>query len=205
MKVIIFGAGGRTGKLVVNDALDAGHEVTAFVHEAEQFDPRVQVVVGDATDRQAVEQALAGQQAVIDTIGGTTPYKNSGLETSTARIIVAGMVRRGVRRLVVISALGVGDSVDETPFWYEYLLMPTMLRGVVKDKAGMEDEVRRSDLDYVIVRPGLLSDDEPSGPLRIVGDGEKGRSTSRRDLARFLVKQLASDAHVGQAVVVVNS
>lgn len=205
MKVIIFGAAGRTGKLVVSDALAGGHDVTAFVHEPDQFDPKVNVVVGDASDVHTVTQALTGQEAVLDTIGGTKPYKDTGVETASARTIVAGMERQGVRRLVVISAMGIDDSIDQAPFWYEYLLMPTMLRGVVSDKNRMEREVRTADLEFVIVRPALLSDDEPTNPLRVLGEGEKGHSTSRKDLAAFLVLQLSSNSNLGRAVVVVNS
>ena len=149
MKLLVFGASGRTGSMVVAEAQRAGHEVTAFLHEAKDFGAGVKTAVGDAADRAAVERALAGQEAVVDTIGGATPYKDTGLETSTARVIVDAMQSQDVKRLVVVSAMGVGDSTEQTPFWYEYLLMPTMLRGVVKDKTRMEQEVRASALDFV--------------------------------------------------------
>ena len=109
MKVVVFGAAGKTGRAVVDQAKAAGHTVTAFVHNADDYDvPDVEVREGDATDPAAVDAALAGQDAVIDTIGGKTPYKATTLESSVARAILnddpaAGEIRvytpdRGTRR-----------------------------------------------------------------------------------------------------------
>lgn len=205
MKVLVIGGGGKTGRLVVEAAARAGHAVTAFVHKPEPFQNGVTVVVGDAEEAAALDGAVDGQDAVIDTIGGTTPYKDTGLEVSTARKLVAAMRAKGARRLVVVSAMGVDDSVDNAPFWYEWLLMPTMLRGVAKEKTAMEAEVRSAGLDFVIVRPALLTDVQGGAPLRVASAGEKVRSTSRGDLARFLVEQLDSDIHLNGAVVVANA
>lgn len=78
MKVLVIGAGGRTGRAVVDRARAAGHDVTAFVHHAEGYDvPGVAVREGDAADRAAVEAAVSGQDAVVDTIGGKTPYEEA--------------------------------------------------------------------------------------------------------------------------------
>lgn len=104
----------------------------------------------------------------------------------------------------VISAIGVGDSTDQVPFVYGKLLMPTMLRGVVKDKTRKEGEVDASGLDFIIARPAQLSDDPEDGTLRVVPEPDKAHHTRRGDLARFLVEQLTRDTHLGQAVVAAN-
>ena len=205
MKVIVFGASGKTGRLVVEKARAAGHDVTAFVHGDGQGPPAgARTLSGDAGDPEAVRRAVAGHDAVIDTIGGTTPWKDKGLETSTAKAIIAGMKAEGVRRLLVISAAGVGGSDDQVSFAYAHLLMPTMLRGSVKDKGRMEEEVEGSGLDFVIVRPALLSDDPEDGRLAVVPKPDKAHHTRRGDLARFLVDQLTDDEHLGRAVIVAN-
>lgn len=203
MKVLVIGAGGKTGRLVVERAVAAGHAVTAFSRGSGTV-PGAQTIDGDALDRDMVAQAVAGQEAVIDTVGGKTPFLKTNLEASIAANIVAGMRRHAVKRLVVVSAMGVGDSMEQAPFWYEHLLIPTFLRGSTADKSAMEDEVASSGIDYVIVRPAALSDGEGSGSPRVLDRGEKGYKTMRGDLARFLVDQLSSDAHVGQAVTVVS-
>jgi putative NADH-flavin reductase len=216
MKVLIFGATGKTGSLVVDQALTAGHEVTVLVHDAAKFaehsdpasrgiDRRVAVFTGDATNPTDVRAAMTGQEAVIDTIGGTTPFKAIHLEADTAKVILAEMQAAGARRLIVISAMGVGESAEQAPFWYRYLLMPTFLRGSTKDKAAMEEEVRTEGIDFVIVRPPMLSDDPPTGSVTVIGPAEIGHKITRTDLANFLVDQLTSDQYLNQAVTVVNT
>ena len=93
-----------------------------------------------------------------------------------------------MRRLLVISALGEGDSKNNTSFVYEHILMPTFLRGVLKDKAGMETAVSSSHLDWTIVRAALLTDDEPAGSVRVypAAEGDIAHKIARADLAAFL-------------------
>lgn len=206
MKVVVFGAGGKTGALVVERALAAGHSVTVFVRDESKPQPAgVRVLAGDAGDEAAVRDAVRGQEAVIDALGGKTPYKETELESTAARHIVSAMQAEGVRRLLVISMMGVGDSGGQSPFWYEYLMQPTFLRGADKDKSALEAEVQGSGLEFVIARPPLLSDDSPTGSVQVVSGETKAHKITRADLAQWLVDQLTTDAYVGQAVVIANS
>ena len=204
MKVTVFGASGKTGRLIVERAVAAGHTVTAFAHEGD-FQPNVRVVIGDVTQQEAVRRAIAGQDAVIDAIGGHQPYKDTDMESTGARTIVEAMQALGVRRLVVISMLGVGDSKEQAPFWYEHILLPTYLRGALKDKEAMESAVSSSGLDFVIARPPMLTDDAATGSTRIVEGDATANKITRADLAQFLVDQLTSDAYLGRLVTVTNS
>ena len=205
MNVLVFGAGGKSGSLVVDRAIAAGHTVSVFVHDPSYQHPSVRIIVGDANEADSVRSAIAGQHAVIDTIGGKTPYKATNLEATAARNIIAGMQAEGVRRLAVISMMGIGDSAESAPFWYEHLLMPTFLHGSTKDKTNMEAAVTASGLDFVIARPPLLTDDPATGAYKIVPPTDKGHKITRADLADFLVAQLTSDEYLGQAVLVANS
>lgn len=205
MNILVFGAAGKTGKLVVDRALAAGHTVTAFVHDPDFAHPEVRVIAGDADNPDTVRKAVVGHDAVIDTIGGKTPYKSTDLETSAARNIVEAMKAEGVNRLLVISMMGVGDSGDQAPFWYEHLLLPTWLHGATPDKSGMEDAVSHSGLRFTIARPPVLSDDPATGSYHIVPAGEKAHKITRADLAQFLVDELLNNAYINQAVVVANS
>lgn len=205
MQIVVFGAGGKTGRFVVRKALSAGHAVTVFMRDDDALEPGVRVVTGDAGDAEAVRRAVVGQDAVIDTIGGRTPYLQTDLETSAARNIIDGMRGEGPKRLIVVSALGVNDSIDQTPFWYEHLLIPTFLRGSTKDKGRMEDEVETSGIDFVIVRPSMLTDEAETGTVRIVSGNSKAHKITRSDLAQFLVDQLETEEHVGQSVVITNT
>lgn len=206
MKVLVIGAAGKTGKAVVEQAVAAGHQVTAFVHTAHDSSVSgVRVIEGDAADSAAMDAAVLGQDAVLDTVGGKTPYKATTLETSVASTIIASMQRNGVRRLVVTSMLGVGDSEANAPI-YARLLVSTFLRGADKDKAAMEDAVESSALDWVILRPAILSDDHAKGNVQVFGIGtdEKAHTITRADLATFMVAQLTSDEYLHQAVTIAN-
>ena len=206
MKVLVLGAAGKTGSLVVERALAKGHEVTVLVRDASKLKKQgVRVLVGDATKPDDVLKAVRGQDAVIETIGGTTPYRTTRLESTSARNIIGAMHAEGIRRLIVISMMGLGESRAQAPFWYKHLLMTTFLRGSTNDKAMMEDEVRASGLDYVIARPPILVDDPPIGGVIVLSSGATGHKVTRTDLANFLVDQLTADANLGRAVTVVNS
>lgn len=205
MKILVFGAGGGVGGLLVEQALAAGHEVTAFVRDASGFDrPGARVIEGDVLDAAAVASAVAGHDAVLDTIGGTTPWKRTGLEPDAARNIAEGMRESGVRRLVVTSAMGVGDSGEVAGSFYEYLLVPTFLRGTMKDKAEMEQDLKAADLDWVVVRPAGLTDGEPTGRVKVYepGSGDKAHKIARADVAAFMLEQVTSDRHLRQAVTI---
>jgi putative NADH-flavin reductase len=209
MKVVVFGAGGKTGKLIVSEAVTAGHKVTAFLKERKDYptdaDVAVDVVVGDVTHSSEVSAAIAGHDAVIDAIGGKAPYKASHLEQDGAKSILNGMKEHSVRRLIAISMLGVGDSKEQEPWWGSHLLQPTFLRGAAQDKEGMEKEVRQSHIDFTLVRPAFLTDDEPIGSTKVFHGSEKAHKITRADLAQFIVAQLGSDTYVNQAVTVASS
>lgn len=211
MKVLVIGAGGKTGRLVVEQAVHAGHQVTALVHADEEhknkehFPDAVDLIHGDARNPSRLDQVMAGQHAVIDTIGGSTPFKKTDLEASSARVILDVMKRNNVKRLIVISVLGVGDSQDQTTGFYHHLLMPFFLRGALPDKANMEAEIEHSGVDFVIVRPPVLSDSDATGNFYIVPPGKIAHKITRADLAQFLVDQLSSDTYLGQEVTIANS
>ncbi len=208
MKVLVIGAAGKSGRAVVEKALAAGHDVTAFVHKAEGYlpDSNVRVIEGDARDRSAMDSAMLGQDAVIDTIGGKLSFKTTTLEASAAATIIASMQSSGVRRLVVISVIGAGESVANTN-WYERLFLSTLLRSEMKDKAAMEAIVDASGLDWIIVRLPFLTDDPGSGKVHVFSaeSGETAHKLTRADLAAFMVAQLSSDEYLQKAVAIANS
>jgi nucleoside-diphosphate-sugar epimerase len=207
MNVLIIGAAGKTGSIVVERAAAAGHVVTAFVHDATTYraPANVRVVAGDATDQASVDKAMAGQDAVIDTIGGKTPYRKTTLERSVAGAVVAAMKAHGVPRVIVISSFGVGDSADQAGWFVEHVILPTWLRGSTEDKAAMEAVVRASGVAFVIVRPAMLTDDAATGIVKVFRGHDTAHRIARPDAAQFCVDQLTSDEHVGRAVTIANS
>ena len=190
MKVLVIGAAGKSGRAVVEQVLDARHDVTAFVHKTEGYlpDSNVRVIEGDARDRSAMDSAMHGQDAVIDTIGGKLSLKATTLEASAAATIIASMQSSGVRRLVAISVIGEGGSVANTN-WYERLFLATLLRSEIKDKSAMEAIVDASGLDWTILRLPFLTDDPGTGNIHVFSpeSGEIAHKLTRADLAAFMV------------------
>jgi putative NADH-flavin reductase len=207
MNVLIIGATGKTGAIVVERAVAAGHVVTAFVRDAATYrtPANVRVVAGDATDQASVDKAVAGQDAVIDTIGGKTPYRKTTLERSVAGAVVASMKANGARRVIVISSFGVGDSAGQASWFVKNVVLPTWLRGSTEDKAATEAVVRASGIDFVIVRPAMLIDHAATGNVKVFQGHDTAHKITRADVAQFCVDQLTSDEHVGGAVTIANS
>jgi uncharacterized protein YbjT (DUF2867 family) len=206
MKVLVVGAAGKTGRAVVEQALAAGHEVTALVHsDGGDNIPGAAVRVGDARDPQTMESAVKGQDAVIDTVGGKTPYRRTSLETTIATRIVAAMQSQGARWLAVTSSIGVGDSIANMTFPGK-IVVAAFLRGSTHDKAGMESVVRGSGLDWIITRPGALNDKPATGDVRLVSAAgrDKARSLTRADLAAFLVAALTNDDYLRKTITIDN-
>ena len=207
MNLLVIGAAGKTGKLVVERAIAAGHTVTALVRNAGSYQAPaggVRVIGGDAADPAALAAAVAGQQAVVDTVGGKTPYRRTTLEQSIARAVVAAVHQHGVRRIIAVSALGVGDSVRQSSFFFRHVVLPTFLRGSTKDKAAMEQEIRQAGVDFIIVRPAVLNDHPATGRTRVFEGTEKANKITRADVAQFVVDQLSSDTYLGTAVTIAN-
>ena len=208
MKILVIGAAGKTGEVIVEQAVGQGHTVTAFVHNAQEEAAKrfgekgIRVIEGDVLHINALQSAMAGQEAVFDALGGHTPWKETTLETSAARNIIAAMKAHGVKRLLVVSAIGVGDTKDLVPGWYEHLIMPTLLRGAMKDKEAMEPEVEASGLEWTLVRPGHLVDGEVTGKVLTFepGQGQTAHKITRADVAAFLLQCLAEGTYKEQAV-----
>lgn len=205
MNVFVSGAAGKTGRLIVEMAVAVGHDVTALVRDVGRYDAPsgVRVLRGDATDPATLAHGMAGQDAVIDAVGGKTPWRTTDLERTVARAIVAAARQHGTRRIIAISSLGVGDSTAHAPLLLR-LLLPTFLRGSTADKAAMEREIERAGIPYVLVRPAVLNDQPAVGAVRVLTGTEKGRQITRADVAAFVVEQLTTDTHLNRAVTIAN-
>jgi putative NADH-flavin reductase len=202
MKVIVFGASGRTGRLVVEQALEKGHAVTAFVREsfpAAVEHPKLRIVVGDVLDERSVEAAIGGQDAVVSTLGPAPRADDSICSQSIVRIIAA-MKGQGVGRLIVVTSA----SDIEGGFLFEKIVRPLFLQQVFDDKERQEMEIFKSGLDWTIVRPSILRDGPRTGGYRLSVGGapQGGWRVSRADLADFIVRELPRKDYIHQALVI---
>ena len=205
MKLLVFGSTGSTGRELVRQALERGHDVTAYARNPAKIDDiqhaNIRVVRGDVLDPAAVESAVAGQEAVLSAIGagaGRTSLREDG-----TRNIIEAMQRTGVRRLIVQSSLGVGDSRANLSFFTKYIVVSIFLRHAFADHERQEAAVKQSSLDWTIVRPPYLTDGARTRAYRhgfpITDTSIKGK-ISRADVADFMLEQLTHDTYLHQTV-----
>ncbi len=202
MNILIVGANGKTGRALVQQACELGHQVTALVHHPPKHPMHCAGILhGDARDPELLASALATQHAVIDTVGTRKPFLKTTLETDIARNLITAMRLHNVRRLVAVSSLGVADSIANVPPLYR-ALMPLFFRGAIPDKEGMEAELRSSGLDWTIVRPAGLTDGPATHAVQIITPQSRRqvRRIARTDVAAFILQHLADDTLIGQAV-----
>jgi putative NADH-flavin reductase len=202
VKIAVFGATGPTGREIVRQALSSNHEVHALARNPSKLTAAagLTVVPGDALNATDVEAAMRDAEAVIVTLGGTRGDTRP-LAIATRHIIEV-MKRRGQRRLIVITSLGVGDSKGDAGFLFEKLIVPLFLRDEFRDKEEQEKAVFSSKLDFVVVRPGGLQNGLPTGTIEAAPrlSAKSRRRIVRADVARFCLDQLSSDIWLGRAV-----
>ncbi len=210
MKVIVFGATGPTGRRAVDEALARGHEVTAFVRDPSKLPTkheRLRVVQGDALDPASVEHALPGQEGVLVCLGARNRsgkgWPPRDIDFRATQNILAGMKKHGVKRLVCMTSMGVGDSkqVKSAPNWvFTRIFMPLLLKKVFEAKEKQEAAIRASDTDWIIVRPTGLTNGPARARFRVTTDLSPvpGR-ISRADVAAFMLGQLTSDQYLRKA------
>lgn len=200
MNLLIFGASGGTGRCLLEQALAQGHHVTAFTRSPEKVTaqhPNLKVVKGDIQDYDSVAMAMPGHDGVLSALGVYLFRKNTVLSDGTRNIIRA-MEAHGVKRFVCESALGIGDTRDQTSLFVEFVFYPLLLRHFFPDKERQELHIRQSNLDWVIVRPGRLTNGRQTGNYRHgFGPHEKIKGVvSRADTAEFMLKQLTDDTYL---------
>jgi putative NADH-flavin reductase len=206
MRLTIFGANGSTGRLLTEQALAAGHTVTAFTRHADEFPirhERLQVLQGDALDLAAVETAVTGQDAVLSSLGTRYSRKPITLYSAGVANIVQAMHDHGVSRLVCVSS-SVTDPVTRSEdtgggVVFEKVLKPFITNVIGKtmyaDLLRMEELVSTSDLDWTIVRPSGLFDTPTVTEYRLAEGFLPEHFTSRADLAACMLQQAASDQY----------
>jgi len=206
MNIAIFGAAGGTGRALVEQALAHGHTVTAFARNPAALaisHPRLTVVQGDVLDPARVEAAVAGQDAVLNSLG-MKPGSRTSVTSEGTQNIIAAMQKFGVRRLITQSSLpvaAVDGNPHELPWLFRIMLsLAAPLKAIFQDKVRQEQIIERSGLEWVIVRPAALTDGVRTGSYRVGMPLKVGLASkiSRADVAEFMLAQLATNTYLHQ-------
>lgn len=207
MKIVVFGASGRTGRLVVEQALAAGHEVTAVVRDPGKLaiaDEALRVVQGAADQPDTIGAAVLGAQAVISAVGS-----GKGTLTALAQNLVPAMSAAGVHRLVSLVGAGVSTPGDQHSLGRTVMLglMHLVARDVLADAVQHAKDVEASSLDWTLVRPPRLTDGPATGRITHAAHMVLGPASSitRADLAAFMIELAVTGRYSREAPMVANS
>lgn len=206
VRILIVGATGGTGRQLLAQALDRGYAVTALVRDPSKLrveHPQLTVMQGDVLDYASVEAAVRGQEAVLSALGHKRYFRPTHILSEGTRNILRAMESLGVPRLICETSLGIGNAAGRMGLYYTFLVIPLVVPFYFWDKTRQERAIARSSAEWVIVRPGALTDGAKRGHVRQgrrVGSYLRTVRISRADVADFMLGQLASDTYLGQAV-----
>ncbi|MFF1496285.1 NAD(P)-dependent oxidoreductase [Streptomyces sp. NPDC058304] len=207
MQLTVLGATGPIGQHVLQQALAAGHRVTALVRDAARLpqrdDERVTVVIGDAASAADVVEAARGSKALICALGPGKDYKST-LATRTVGPVLEAMAAAGVERLVWLSALGSGDTARRQSL-FQAGASRLVMGPLMADKGIADETIARSDRAWTIALPVMFANGQATGDYeKIPLDGTQGRvggRINRADVADFLLSAATSDLWIRQRVI----
>jgi putative NADH-flavin reductase len=202
MNVLIVGSTGTIGRELVKQALASGHAVTAVARDPSKLQIENQLLTvtrGDVMDQASIEQVMPGQDVVLCALGAGS---KGGVRAAGTQNIIGVMQKCGVRRLVCLSSLGVGESRANLNFFWKYVMFGLLLRRAYADHVAQERHIRESGLDWTIVRPGAYTDGDRTGDYRH-GFPATAKNLklkiSRTDVADFMLNQLGDDSYLRMA------
>ncbi len=188
MKIAIFGASGRTGILTVYQALDKGHQVTAFARTPSTVTiqhKNLRVVQGDILEYDKVKQAVEGMDVIISALGIDTRKAGTVLSEGTKNILRA-MQECNVNRFICMSSAGVLGN--DAGFWFGKIIIPLFLKQVFTDKIRQMKIIMGSNVEWVIIRPSGLTDAPKTGKYKISIGSPVSQRIPRADVADFMLK-----------------
>jgi putative NADH-flavin reductase len=202
MRLAIFGATGGTGLALTQLALEHGHNVRVLVRNPNRMplvNANMRLVLGNVLDRESVMKTVLGSDAVLSCLGQRRNIlRNTRVVSEGTQLILSIMKQHGVRRLVVESAFGAGESLAQSTL-IERLVFATLLWAPYQDKDLMEPEVKSSGLEWTILRPVRLTDGPPTNRYVVSTSRPPRTSVSRADVAAAMLQAVEEQLWVGEA------
>ncbi len=204
MNIALFGATRGVGKEILLQGIERGHQITALVRDPSKLDvsfANLNVVQGDVLNPNQVFAVLEGQDFAVVALGGKPGQVERPCAKGTKNIL-AGMKQHGVKRIIAVTSLGIGDSRGQAGFFFEKILVPLLLKAEFADKELQEKYIRDSNLEYVIARPSGLTN-KPATRSYHAGKtlaGSVSKTIARADVAHFCLEQLHTTPFLNSAV-----
>ena len=215
MRILLLGATGRTGKLLLEQALGHGHIVHVLVREKKKIAiQRYNLTIFEGTpgDVTALQKAMQGCEAVLSALNISRKYEFPWSPLRTPRYFLSGTMEKivtlseknALRRVVVISAWGINETKKDLPRWFRWLVNNSTLRYQYHDHERQEQVLRNSTLDWTAVRPVFLTNSKNHKKIFVSEDNEPKPNlyVSRRNLAAFMLNVLEKNLYLCQTPVV---
>lgn len=203
--IVIIGASRGIGLVLLDQAFQQGHSVTALFRNPQSFSmrhERLRTVIGNVVDQETLNKAITGQDVVCWTIGTKPTWKPVTVFSDGTSRLLRAMKEAKVRRLICVTGIGAGDSRGHGGFFYDWIVNPLLLRKIYEDKDRQEALIRASEAEWIIVRPGFLTNGPLTGKYRVISDlsGVSAGKISRADVANFMLENIASNEYVGKTL-----
>ncbi|MFF4628987.1 NAD(P)-dependent oxidoreductase [Streptomyces griseorubiginosus] len=212
MRIAVFGANGPTGRHLTDQALAAGHEVVAVTRRPGSLTPRpgLTVALADATDPAAVDAAIGGTDAVLSALGARFSKETITLYSASATAITGAMSRHGIKRLLAVSSSIADPNWRPTgAHFFNHVLDPLVNRRLGRtlheDMRRMEAVIRRTDLDWTLVRPSGLFEHPHVTDYHARETSADGVFTARADLAASMLRELEEGQYIHTAMGVITT
>ena len=206
MKLVIFGANGKTGTLLTEQALAKGHQLTAYIRRAgalEQQHPNLKIVVGNLNDTDKLREAIKGADACISVLGGSSLFKHAPEIISGIDSIINIMEQDGVKRFIYLSSMGAGESRKLMGMILRFFIADVMLRVPLADHTANEKRIAKSKLNWTLVRPAGLTNGPKTGRLKhgkTIKVLKGSPQISRANVASFIIEQLSDASYINSGV-----
>lgn len=213
-KVFLLGATGRTGKVLLRQMLDRRYDINVLVRDPKSIatHQNLSVFEGTPTNETVLKEAMEDCEAVVSTLNisrkSDFPWSKLTTPDDFLSQTIENVIRLGcefsIKRVIVLSAWGVGDSKSEIPWWFKWLINNSNIGAAYRDHERQENLLIKSGIDYTIVRPVGLTNSKKEKKVSVsLGKSSKpGLTISRHNVARFIISSLEHDLYVNQIPVI---
>jgi uncharacterized protein YbjT (DUF2867 family) len=215
MKILVLGATGRTGKLIIEEATKRGHKISAIARDPEKLkDFDIEITKGTPYDSETVEKALTGCEAVINTLNISRESDNpwsplrapKDMISKSAQNAVKAMEKSGIKRFIALSTIGAGRSWKTSPGILKLFVSISNLKYAFRDHGKQEEILENSSMDYTICRAPMLSDEknETGAVATREGEGPASKILSRNSAAGFFLNIIDNNEYIRETVTLSN-
>ena len=209
LNIVVFGGTSGIGLETVKQALARGYAVTSITRRPERMTidhPKLVNLKGDITERDSYNDVIKNKDAVISAIGLGPTRKKVTVYSSGMKNVLAAMQQFGVSRVISVTGIGAGESKGHGGFFYDRILNPLLLKNDYADKTRQEQILKHSEVEWTIVRPGFLNDEEAGLSYRVISslEGVVSGSIARADVAHFMLAAIEQGSHIGETILLSN-